>query len=280
MRVGSSLFNMPADLSATKDMGMMELEICVDSVESAVAAEMGGAQRVELCSALAEGGLTPSVGMCRAVRSQIGIGLFMMIRPRGGDFFYSEQEFAVMREDVICAKQCGADGVVFGLLTPNGDVDVERTKELVELARPMQVTFHRAVDMARDMATAFEDVVLSGAHRILTSGGEQTALLGAQRIAGLIKDFGNRIDVMICGGIRPENVRQLALDTGAGQFHAAMRRAITSPVTNRKEGLYMGSPGLDEYARYTVLASDVRSLRDAVDAINPAAAHLQTGFVQ
>jgi copper homeostasis protein len=244
---------------------MMELEICVDSVDSAVAAENGGAQRVELCSALIEGGLTPSMGMVRAVRSRIGIGIYAMIRPRGGDFVYSDEEFAVMRDDLLLVKENAADGVVFGLLTPDGEVDVNRTRELVELARPMKVTFHRAVDMARNMDTAMADIVRTGADRVLTSGGVQTASLGSACIARLVRKFGSQIDVMVCGGVRRENVEQIAQATGASQFHAALRTAIPSPVTYRKSGLFMGEPGLDEFARFTVLAADVRTLREAID---------------
>jgi copper homeostasis protein len=243
---------------------MMELEICIDSVDSAVAAELGGAQRVELCSALIEGGLTPSVGLVRAVRSRIGIGLYMMIRPRGGDFFYSDEEFETMRDDISFAKEVGADGVVFGLLLPNGDVDVDRTRELIELARPLKVTFHRAIDMARDMETALADIVAAGADRVLTSGGVPTASLGSARIAGLVQQFGGRIGVMVCGGIRPENVEEVAQATGATQFHAALRQAVPSPMTYRKTGLYMGEPGYDEFARFAVSAEDVRALREAI----------------
>jgi len=243
----------------------MELEICVDSVESAMAAEAGGAQRVELCSALSEGGLTPSAGLMRAVRSRVSVGVFAMIRPRGGDFYYSEDEFAIMREDIACAAKLGVSGVVLGLLTKDGEVDVERTAELVSLAQPMQVTFHRAVDMARDLDAAFEDVVRTGAHRVLTSGGAQNALLGSARAAALVRAAKDRIGVMVCGNVRQENVQQIAQTTGAREFHASLRTPVPSPVTYRNVGLNLGDAGSDEYARSVVVAEDVRNLRVALD---------------
>jgi copper homeostasis protein len=248
---------------------MMELEICVDSVESAVAAELGGAQRVELCSALSEGGLTPSLGMIRAVRSRIQIGIYAMIRPCGGDFFYSEEEFAVMREDIRCAVEAGANGVVLGLLTADGHIEVKRTHALVQQARSiaprMEVTFHRAIDMARNLTIALEDVVQTGADRILTSGGAPNALLGSAHVAGLVEAAKARIGIMVCGNVRQENVFQVAKATGANEFHASLRKPVPSPVAYRNAGVNLGDPENDEYIRYAVTVQDVRNLRQALD---------------
>jgi copper homeostasis protein len=246
---------------------MMELEICVDSVESALAAESGGAQRVELCSALHEGGLTPSLGMIRAVRGIIRIGLHVMIRPRGGDFVYSDQELAIMRDDIALAAAAGADGVVLGLLDEDSDVDMERTRSLVELSRPLQVTFHRAFDMTRDPMAALEAVIQTRANRILTSGAQADAMLGRMRLKAIVQASGNRIHVMAGGGIRPDNVQQIVNETGVLEIHSGLRQAFPSPVRHKIHGIHLGGKGLDDYARSVVQASDVRRLRQSMDAI-------------
>ncbi len=247
----------------------MDLEICVDSVESAMAAQAGGAQRVELCSALSEGGLTPSAGLIRAVRARIGIGVYVMVRPRGGDFLYSAEEFSVMRDDIASAAEAGANGVVFGLLTADGQVDVERTSELVRAAQSasLEVTFHRAIDMARDLTGSLEDVIRTGADRVLTSGGAPTAALGSASIAALVKSARGRIGIMVCGNVRQENVQSIAIATGAHEFHASLRVPVPSPVTHRNPTLNLGEAGSDEYARSVVLAGDVRNLREAMDSV-------------
>ena len=245
---------------------MMELEICVDSVESALAAESGGAQRVELCSGLVEGGLTPSLGLLRAVRSRIGIGVHVMIRPRGGDFLYSDDELTVMGDDIELAARSGVEGVVLGLLTADGRVDVARTRALVELARPMEVTFHRAIDMTSDLEGTLEEVIESGADRVLTSGGEQTAVLGCRRIHNMVRAAQGRIRLMAGGGVRAENVQEIARATGAAEFHAGLRRTIPSRARHQVQKVSLGDPGVDDYARSVVLTADVRLLRHAMDA--------------
>lgn len=245
----------------------MELEICVESVESAIAAEKGGADRVELCASLAEGGLTPSLGMIHAVRGAINIGIYVMIRPRGGDFLYSDAEFRIMRQDIELARKAGADGLVLGLLNADGSVDVERTAELVSLAGPMKVTFHRAMDMARDRESALEAVISTGAARVLTSGGANTAVDGASALRTLVEQSRGRIGIMVAGNVRPGTLQQLAEQTGAHQFHAALRAPVPSPMIWRNEALHLGAKSSTEFTRHVVRASDVRKLRDAMNAV-------------
>jgi len=236
----------------------MNVEICIDSVESAVAAARGGAKRVELCSALSEGGITPSAGLISTVRAAIDIELFVIIRPRGGDFVYSESELIVMARDIEEAKTRKVDGIVLGILKSNGDVDVERTREMVKLARPLGVTFHRAFDVCTDLGRGLEDVISAGADRILTSGGAANAMQGGDRLAQLQKSAGGRISIMAGGGIRPSNVRALTLRTGVGEVHSSLSKSSD-------ETAEMGS---DPYGRrtYLVLEEDVRAFRAAAEA--------------
>lgn len=245
----------------------MDLEICVDSVESAIAAARGGAQRVELCSDLAEGGITPSAGLIAQVRRRITIDLFVMIRPRGGDFCYTDQEFDVMQEDIRHASALGADGLIFGLLDEQAQVDVPRTRKLVDLARPLPVTFHRAIDMTPDPPAAICAVIETGARRVLTSGGAPKVARGLSAVARMVEVARDHIAVMAGGGITPETIQDVADATGVTQFHAALRTAVPSPVCYRRPGVEMGEIRNREYRRFVVLEENVRALAEALQRI-------------
>jgi copper homeostasis protein len=240
------------------------LEVCVTSVESAVAAERGGAARVELCSDLLEGGVTPSAGLIARTRARIGIGLQVLLRPRGGDFCCTEDEYAALLHDVGAARTLGADGVVLGLLLPDGGVDEPRTRRLVELARPMSVTFHRAFDMTPDPLRALEQVIATGADRLLTSGGERSADLGAPTLAALVKAAGDRIVIMAGGGIRASNARSIVERTGVRELHAGLEEPTPSPMLFRKEKLSMGPAADREFTRFVAREETVRAFVQAL----------------
>ncbi len=191
-----------------------------------------------------------------------------MVRPRGGDSFYTSYEFDVMKADVVRMKELGADGIVVGMLDQDGHVDVERTRQLVQLAAPMQVTFHRAFDMSADLGQSLERVIETGAHRILTSGGVQTISQGAERVTQLIDAANGRIRILVGGGIRQENIRKIAQRTKATEFHCSLRIRTQSPVTFRNHSLKLGSVANDEFARYVVLEENVRGLRETLDKIS------------
>jgi copper homeostasis protein len=218
----------------------LTFEVCVDSAEAALAAQEGGAHRVELCSDLLEGGLTPSHGTLRVTRQRLHIGLMAMVRPRGGDFCYSDVEFAVMREDVLAAKQLGATGVVFGILNPDGTVDTDRTGELVALARPLPVTFHRAFDVSRDPFEALEALAGLGVDRVLTSGQEPTVLEGLDLIADLVRRAAGRLIVMPGGGITERTMGTIAATSGATELHFASLEPREGRMLHRNPRVFMG----------------------------------------
>ena len=235
------------------------LEICVDSIDSALAADRGGAHRIELCSSLLEGGLTPNAGMIRVVREHVGLGVFVMIRPRGGDFLFSDAEFESMKEDIRTAKSLGANGLVLGLLTEDGRVDAARTRELVELARPLETTFHRAFDLSADFSQSLEDVIATGATRILTSGGAQTAPEGADQIRRLVQAARHRIIIMAGSGIQSGNLRQVLAATGVNEVHASAKAPVTSAMRYQRN-VAMGSGQESEYTRQVANEEEVRAL--------------------
>ncbi|HNS18173.1 MAG TPA: copper homeostasis protein CutC [Bacteroidales bacterium] len=226
----------------------MILEITVNSVTSALLAQEGEADRIELCDNFHEGGTTPGAGSIAKARELLHVGLFVMIRPRGGDFHYSDMEVEIMQSDIQSAKELGVDGVVFGLLNPDGTVDRKRTAELVALSRPLQVTFHRAFDMTPDPFAALEDVIDAGADRILTSGQAPSALEGSAVIASLVKQAGDRISIMAGAGINESNILELCRLTQAAEFHASLRTRRKSGMLFQREGVFLGDPGISVHS--------------------------------
>ena len=224
------------------------LEICIDSVLSSITAETGGADRVELCDNLMEGGTTPSAGMISLVREKITIGLQVMIRPRGGDFLYTDEEYEVMKRDIQTAKELGADGVVFGLLRPDGAIDKKRCNELIRLARPMSITFHRAFDMVKNPEQSLEDLIELGVDRLLTSGLHATVICGKRVIKQLVDQSDGRIEVMAGGGVRLHNIQELVDETGVEQIHASGRKTQESDMIFRNDKVQMGIIDNQEYS--------------------------------
>ncbi len=226
------------------------LEISVESLEAALAAERGGADRIELCGNLSIGGVTPDAELLPAVRRQVRVPIFSMVRPRAGDFVYLGAEFSEMRRAIADAKECGMDGIVLGVLTKEHRIDVERTRQLVEFAKPLPVTYHRAFDEAADLHQALEDVIQSGGKRILTSGGAKSALDGAAVLAKLIEAAGERIVIVPGAGITAHNIEQVAQQTGAREFHSGLSAVLP-----------YGS------SEYTKFKEEVRKLADRIGQI-------------
>ncbi len=241
-------------------MNRPELEICAYSAEAASAAQRTGADRVELCSGFAEGGLTPSAGAIRLVRKYLKIELFVMIRPRGGDFCYNEIEIEQMFRDIDFAKSCGADGVALGVLQPNGHVNIIRTRELVQYAAPMQVTFHRAFDMTVDLFRALDDAVICGCRRILTSGGKRTAAQGVETIRKLVQHADGRIGIMAGSGVNPANARMF-VDAGVQALHLSAKAIKRSKMIYRNPDVSLMQTGaMSEYDLPAVDEEQIRKM--------------------
>ena len=239
----------------------MIFEICVDSIAGVRAAKAAGAHRVELCADLLEGGITPSLGMIREARKIAGIGLNVMIRLRGGDFLFDDDEFAVMRSDIETTKAEGADGVVIGLLTAAGEVDMGRTRELIALARPLSITFHRAFDMTPEPFRALETLIELGVDRVLTSGQEASVLEGLPLIVELMNRASDRIIIMPGGGITERNVDRVAAAAKPREIHFAALEPTLSGMRFRRSHVFMGGElRPPEYDRRDTSAASIRSI--------------------
>jgi copper homeostasis protein len=238
------------------------VEACVDSVESALAAAGGGAHRIELCANLIEGGTTPSAGTLAVCRARLAIPIFVLIRPRGGDFLYSAVELAVMLEDIRRAKDAGAQGVVTGVLRADGEIDADRTGELIAAARPMQVTFHRAFDVCREAPRALETLVALGVERVLTSGQAATAPEGTETITRLVRQAAGRIGVLPGGGVTPDNVAALVRTTGVTEVHLTGASMHQSAMTFRAMRVTIGAAA--PRSEYEWSVTDAEQIRRVV----------------
>ena len=246
----------------------LKIEICVEGIDGLMAAQNAGADRVELCASLLEGGLTPSLGTIRAALAHATIPFHVIIRPRGGDFLYSALEFESMLEDIKAIGKLGVAGVVIGCLTADGRIDEPRTRALVEAARPMAVTCHRAFDMTRDFAEAIEALVRCGVDRVLTSGQRDTALEGADILKGTMKAAEGRIVVMACGALDEANIAQVLHATGVDELHFAALTVTKSGMRFRNENVGMGGTTLEREFELTL--TDENAVRRTIAAARGA----------
>ncbi|SHH31660.1 copper homeostasis protein [Chryseolinea serpens] len=240
----------------------MTVEIVVYNIASALKAQEGGADRVELCDNPGEGGTTPSFGTVEVVRANLGIDVYVMIRPRGGDFCYSSYEFHAMKRDIYQAQKLSVDGIVLGILNPDGTIDKKRCKELIDKARPLKVTCHRAFDMTRDPFQALEDCIEVGFDRILTSGGQMQAVQGAALIGELIKRANGRIAIMPGSGVNENTVEEIVAKTGTTEIHFSAAATTDSLMQYRNPAIAgMGSDEGSEFKLKTVDPERIKAIR-------------------
>lgn len=232
-------------------MAQINVEICAGSIRSAIAAAEGGAKRIELCSALSEGGLTPSIGLVKKASEIPGLSVYVLIRPRSGDFLYSSEEIQIMADDVHNAIAAGASGIVIGALTENSDIDTDTCELLIKTARRTNphcgITFHRAFDVCRDPEQSLETIIALGCDRILTSGCSRTAFEGIPMLKKLVTRAAGRISIMAGGGVSAENAKEIVDSTGVNELHASARSEYQSKMKFRNNEVNMGADGVDEY---------------------------------
>ncbi len=245
------------------------VEACVDAIDAAIEAERGGADRLELCGELLQGGVTPSAGLIGAVWERVEIPVFVLIRPRTGDFLYDADEMDVMVRDIAAARAMDVDGVVIGALTRDGDVDIGTVHVLKEAAGRMKVTFHRAFDFARDREMALEALIELGVDRVLTSGGAGTALEGAASLASLVRQANGRIAILAGGGINAGNVAAVVRQTGVGEVHVRAAARVASAMVHRRAGVTLAraaAPG--DYEREAASAEEMARVAAAAQSIS------------
>lgn len=243
---------------------MITLEVCANSIQSAIEGQKGGAVRIELCDNLSEGGTTPAISQIRLARQNIHIQLNTLVRPRGGDFLYSDLEFETMKQDIYDCGQTNCDGVVFGILNADGSIDKKRNKELIDIAHKyrMSVTFHRAFDRCADLFKSLEEIVELGCDRILTSGGMQSALDGKEVLKKLIIQADERISIMPGGGITENNISELVAATGLKEFHGSFRNKYMGNM------IYKSPAFNNEDEEYIILQTDPIKVEQAIQNAN------------
>jgi len=237
------------------------LEICCYSVESAIIAEKSGADRIELCAGIYEGGTTPSMAAIELAKTSVNIPINVIIRPRGADFCYSDIEFECMKKDIEACKNIGVNGIVSGVLQPDGKIDVSRTKELIELAKPLSFTFHRAFDMVENHILALEQLIDLGVDRILTSGGMQTAEDGVVLLKNLVELSKDRIIIMPGSGVSHSNIQSLSDTTKANEFHCSAKSLVNSKMTYLNPNINMGGErSIPEFEYYEADSEKIRKI--------------------
>ena len=249
-------------------MSELKFEICANSVQSCIAAQKGGADRVELCAGIPEGGTTPSYGEILLARKYLTIKLHIIIRPRGGDFLYSPLELEIMENDIINAQKLGADGIVLGCLDKAGSIDIASCKKLISHAQGMSITFHRAFDCCQNQLIALEQIIDMGCERILSSGGYPTAEEGIIQLNTLNKAANGRIKIMAGCGVNQNNIAKIHKDTKIKEFHFSAREILTSKMQYLNSKVYMGLPGIKENEIPETTSNEVKKIIKAVSKSN------------